>query len=125
MIASPSCGPVRPRNPSGRNPSQDADVATNRRLPAPSPGALSSWGENDISRRESSRASRRLTKNLGAGLCLGRASSGHELENENNEGDDEDEVNQTAGHLEGEAERPHHEKDNKNCPEHIISRVLP
>ena len=47
-----------------------------------------------------------------------RPAAGKELEEDNDQGDDEQQMDQRAGNLEGEADSPEGEQNNGYCPKH-------
>jgi hypothetical protein len=46
------------------------------------------------------------------------AASGDEVEDQDNQGDDQQQVNQGAGDMKAEAQQPKNQNDYENCPKH-------
>ena|SRR5215472_10281711 len=54
----------------------------------------------------------------GPGECLHHSPTGDELDDEHYDSDNQEEMNQTPGHMEAESENPQDEQDDKDRPEH-------
>ena len=49
------------------------------------------------------------------------AASGNQVDDEDDQRDDQQKVDQAAGDVKAEAQKPQHHKDDENCPKHMHS----
>jgi hypothetical protein len=52
---------------------------------------------------------------------LDRPATGDQVDDQHDNGDDQEQVNETAGHVKAESQDPEDQQDYEDCPEHAIT----
>ena len=61
---------------------------------------------------------------LSSELLDHRSSSSDQVDNQHDHGRDQQQVDQAAGHVEAESQKPENQQDGKDCPEHIRPSIF-